>query len=379
MFARASGNIILWRYIMETIGRLTFDLAPTKNNPRNSEGAFIDTGDGGILFAYSRFTGPDGNDDADCDIAVVISRDEGESWSEPRVIAHASDFGVDNLMSVSALRMKNGDIGLFFLVKENAGPTNFALALSNDGGNSFYSVRRCSSEFLEGYYVVNNDRAERLSDGRIVLPAALHRMEVHPDSHRITRFDGSGTGFFFVSENEGQSFYQAEGRIVLDETAYSNTGIQEPGLVERKNGVLWVYARTDRGFQYESFSFDGLRSFTPVRQSLFTSPASPMKIKRNPESDILYSVWNPIPNYNGRYISSAGWGRTPLAVAKSADDGLSWSSLKLIEAEEERGYCYPALHFTKDSSMLAAYCRGGPEDPMCLCRLGIKKINLGDI
>jgi hypothetical protein len=364
---------------MNTIGRMTLDLIPSKDNPRNSEGAFIGIEDGGILFAYSRFTGPNGGDDADCDIAAVTSYDNGESWSEPRVIVRASDFGVQNLMSVSALRMKNGDTGLFFLVKENAGPTEFALALSNDGGRGFYEAKRCSRNFIEGYYVVNNDRAERLSDGRIVLPAAFHRLTNDPDHHRIMRFDGSGTGFFFISDDDGRSFYQAKGRIVLDETAYSDTGIQEPGLIERTDGVLWVYARTDRGFQYESFSFDGLRSFTPVRQSRFTSPASPMKIKRNPATGILYSVWNPIPNYNGRPLSSAGWGRTPLAIAKSTDDGLSWSPLRLLEDDEERGYCYPAIYFTGDGCLLVAYCRGGAEDGMCLCRLGIKKIKLEEI
>ncbi len=83
---------------MNIIGRMTLDLNPSKDNPRNSEGAFIDNGDGGLLFAYSRFTGQDGGDDADCDIAAVTSYDNGESWGEPCVIIHASDFGVQNLI-----------------------------------------------------------------------------------------------------------------------------------------------------------------------------------------------------------------------------------------------------------------------------------------
>lgn len=362
-----------------SIGRPTLDLAPAKGNPRNSEGAFADTGDGGILFAYSRFCGGDGGDDAECDIAAVASYDNGESWSEPRIIARAADFGVRNLMSVSALTMKNGDIGIFFLVKEISGGSEFALARSADGGRSFCSTKRCIRNFIPGYYVVNNDRAERLSDGRIVLPAAFHRLESDTQSGRIKKLDGYGTGLFFVSEDDGESFYEAKARMVLGETAYSSTGIQEPGLVELRSGVLWVYARTDRGFQYESLSADGLRSLTPARQSRFTSPVSPMKIKRDPVSDTLYAVWNPVPCYNGRYISPAGWGRTPLAAAKSTDDGQSWSQPVLIEDDPERGYCYPALHFTADGCMLAAYCRGGPEDGMCLCRLGIRKIRLDEI
>ena len=92
--------------------RLVHQLPPGENNARNSEGAFIRGTEGEILFAYSRYRGQSTHDHAPCDIALIESRDEGETWSEPRVIAPAAAFGVKNVMSVSALRQLNGDIAV---------------------------------------------------------------------------------------------------------------------------------------------------------------------------------------------------------------------------------------------------------------------------
>ena len=97
--------------------RITHQLAPTEKNPRNSEGAFIRGKGGEILFAYSRYGGDSVEDHAACDIALIVSHDEGESWSEPRIIAPAAFFGTKNVMSVSALTQKNGDLAFYFLIK----------------------------------------------------------------------------------------------------------------------------------------------------------------------------------------------------------------------------------------------------------------------
>ena len=145
-------------------------------------------------------------------------------------------------------------------------------------------------------------------------------------------------------------------------------------MIELNNGVLWGYARTDQMSQYEFFSMDGGETWTVPQASRFTSPPSPLKIKRHPKSGDLYAVWNPIPNYNGRELTRAGWGRTPLVWAVSRDDGRTWSEQQVVEGNSEHGYCYPAIFFTDDDAMLVAYCAGGPEDGMCLCRLTIQKV-----
>ena len=343
--------------------------APNKVHTRNSEGAFIRLNDGSIYFAFSRFSGSD-NDAAPSDIVAIRSCDEGETWSEPETVIPASVYGATNTMSVSLLRMNNGDIGLFHGVR--AGTIGYhVLSLSSDEGKTFYRHITCSLKDRPGYYVMNNDRVERLSSGRIIMPMAFHR-----GGHSIDRtayFDGRAFNVFLYSDDDGETWAEAPGAVYPNFTR-STTGLQEPGIIEKKNGVLWGYARTDMMYQYEYFSMDGGMHWTEAQPSRFTSPRSPMKIKRHPETGDLYAVWNPIPPYNGRPYDKAGWGRTPLVWAVSKDDGVTWSDYTVIEDKDDHGYCYPAMFFTNDGAMLCAYCAGGPEDGICLARLTMKKL-----
>lgn len=124
---------------------LLHQLPPEENNPRNSEGAFIRGKNGEILFAYSRYTGDSCHDHAACDIALITSYDEGESWSEPRIIVNATFFNTQNVMSVSAIEQENGDIGFYFLIKENDFTTTLGRALSSNGID--FTAERCVCNF----------------------------------------------------------------------------------------------------------------------------------------------------------------------------------------------------------------------------------------
>src|SRR4051812_19335141 len=66
--------------------QIVFDLNPSKDNPRNSEGAFVSLKSGRILFLYTRFHG--GSADASpANIVSIFSDDAGRTWSnEPKVI-----------------------------------------------------------------------------------------------------------------------------------------------------------------------------------------------------------------------------------------------------------------------------------------------------
>ena len=75
------------------------EIFPSDTNGRNSEGSFFTGTDGEILFAYSRYASAGTADDDVCDIALIRSRDNGESWSEYEIIACASDFGVKNKLN----------------------------------------------------------------------------------------------------------------------------------------------------------------------------------------------------------------------------------------------------------------------------------------
>lgn len=354
--------------------KLVWDRFPKGDNGRNSEGAFIRIPDGRIMFAYGSMTGSSSSDSAPCNIAAVYSADEGETWTEPAVIVYAADFGVKNIMSVSALMQKDGKVGVYFLIKENDYTSTIGRALSEDGIS--FKSERCTMDAPTCYYVINNDRIERFSDGRIVAPAMASML-------RGKKIDHLGIGMCLVSDDDGKTFYPTRPRLtypVLDNTM---EGFQEPGLFEHADGSVRFWARTLQGYQYECYSRDGMNSFTlPQPASAFQSPCSPLEMTKDPETGVLYVAYNPIaeqPEEVQTYDGNTSWGRTPFVVRKSNDDGRTWGKLNIIESEKNRGYCYPAFFFTGDGSVLLAYCRGGKEDKSCLARLGIMKIGLDEI
>lgn len=352
-------------------GHLTAVFAPDKTYTRHSEGAFLRLKDGGILFVYSRFTG-DWQDNAPSDLVRCVSYDEGESWSEPTIMLSAASFGTENIMSVSLLRMNNGDLGVVCIAKESARIYRIYLSRSADEGKTFYSRVDCLENVGQGMYVINNARVVRLSGGRLIFPTSFHRTDALAAPGADIHADSCGVGVWVYSDDDGKTWHPAHDAVF---PPFNGMAFQEPGVIEKQNNSLWGWYRTDKGCQYETFSFDGGLHWTAAQPSCFTSPLSPLSMARH-ASGSLYAVWNPIPNYMGRVQTKAGWGRTPLAISKSSDDGATWSQPLVLEEEEGHGYCYTAMFFTEDQSLLLAYCSGGEADGACLARLSIRKVKL---
>ncbi|MBP1988572.1 sialidase family protein [Paenibacillus eucommiae] len=362
---------------MQKKGNVVLDLRPTPGNPRNSEGAFLNLKDGRVLLVYSRFIGGSYHDDAKACIAARVSEDQGDTWSDDEIIAVPEEYNALNIMSVSLLRMGNEDIGLFYVIRQGWHDTRLHLRRSSDEGKTWGEPVCCVP--CLGYYVTNNDRVIRLKSGRLLVPAAFHKIRGN-NTTDWSGFDEKGHAFFFISDDDGTTWRQGEQSCSMPVT-WSRSGLQEPGAIELASGVVWSWSRTDQGMQYEMFSLDGGDTWTPPAPSKFTSPASPLSMKRIPGSGHLLAVWNPIPNYQTRPIDHVtSWGRTPLVGAVSKDEGKTWEQFFAAELEEEQGggYCYTAIHFVEDAFLLA-YCAGEPEDGACLTRLKVRKINFTEM
>ncbi len=349
----------------------TLDLGPEKNNPRNSEGAFIRGYENEILFAYSRYHGNSCHDHATCDIYLVKSFNEGRSWTEPEMIVNGDFFGVENIMSVSAIAQNDGALAFYYLIKENNMATTLGRSLTYDGKS--WQSERCVCNYPEGYYVVNNDRIVRLKNGQLVAPAAFYTLE------GIRNYDIKkpvAITTLLVSDDDGKSWDRANFMLCIESMMRDARGLQEPGIIEREND-LYMFMRTGHGCQYESVSTTGINGFEKATPSEFTSPNSPMQIK---EFDgVMYSVYNPIPRYNGIFEFEGTWGRTPIVIRKSLDGGKTWGALNTIAADKERGYCYPAIFKTNDNHLLIGMCMGNKTDGNTLCRLGIFRLDIDTI
>lgn len=353
-------------------------LPPTPGNARNSEGDFIRLADGRILFVYTRYDEGGGDGDA-ANLYGMISTDGGESFSDPFPVYSREKLCADNIMSVTLRRMDNGEVGLFFLVKKYPQQCRLFLIRSADEGKTWSAPAACIPH--RGYFVVNNDRVVRLSSGRWIVPAA-HIPVLTEDETEKAYFDGQNSIVrWYVSDDDCRSWRAAGCCRPGGGFQRTYTGLQEPGVIELKGGVLWAYFRTGEGRHYEAFSFDGGESWTDTQPSRFTGPDSPLSMKRLSDGR-LFAVWNPVPLYNGRPRNVKGvWngGRTPLVCAFSEDDGKTFCEPITIDDDPDRGFAYTAIFETEDGGILLGFCAGGVGDTGMLDRLRIVKLSIDRI
>jgi hypothetical protein len=350
--------------------RIVLDLETGPDNPRNSEGAFLELRDGRLIFAYTRFYG--GSDDnAGADIAAVYSLDGGLIWSkEPEIII--KNDAAENVMSVSLLRLADGRIALFYLRKNGLHDCRPQMRISIDEGKTWgASVLAIPAP---GYFVVNNDRIVRLGSGRLIVPAAYHRLKgENPKDFR--NFDPRAVALFYLSDDGGRTWLESDTWWAVP--VASRTGLQEPGLIELKDGTLFSWARTDQGCQYGMTSADSGKTWSAPLPTPFKSPNSPLSMKRIPSTGDLLAVWN---DHSGRFPFPKDrvlyGGRTPLVSAISRDEGKTWEHFKQIESGPNSGYCYTAIGF-KDKWVYLAYWLGEAKNGRTVTRLRLRRADLG--
>ena len=345
--------------------RHVFDLDPSPGNPRNSEGAFATLGDGRIVFSYSHFTGGK-EDHAAGHLASRFSSDGGRTWTAEDTPLRPNE-GMQTTMSVGYVRLPTAELALFYLIKNSASDCRLHMRTSSDEGNTWSNRVLCHPD--EGYHVTNNDREHVLSNGRLIAPT----------SHHGAPWTNYGTAHMYYSDDLGRTWQVSE-TLVAPFKDHTDTGLQEPVVIELRDGRLWMLCRTDQGYQWQSYSEDGgIHWSTPTPCEHFAAPTSPISIKRIPHTGDLLAIWN---DRSGRFplpppeTQAANWRRTPLVSAVSKDDGRTWQHHRLIEGDAEHGYCYTAIHFTGDAILLA-YCAGGPDCGWVLSRTRIRRVPLG--
>lgn len=346
---------------------VTLELAPSEANPRNSEGDFVRLNDGRILLVYTHFTGGVG-DDAIAHLASRVSSDEGKTWSDQDRLVLANE-GDENVMSVSMHRLDDGRIALFYLRKNSLDDCRPWIRFSEDEAETWSEPVEIIPDDLIGYYVVNNDRLVELESGRLIFPASRH------NDPSLEKFSGQGVLVCFFSDDDGQTWQKSEsewnGTPAPDNDAIAGrTTLQEPGIVQRKDGSLLMFARTNGGSQFFSESNDDGNTWTRPIPSPLISPVSPATIERVPQTGELVAIWN---DHSGIPKDLIGK-RTPLSLATSPDDGKTWRPSRTLFDSPSGWYCYTALIFTDDDHLLLAHCAGDRTRENGLARTHVTRV-----
>lgn len=341
----------------ETGNQHVLDIPWSPAATRNSEGGFITLKTGRVVFYYTQFSG--GSSDFDRNVIMEVhSDDQGVTWSKPRLAIKPPD-GSLSLMVLCPLRLADGRIALAYALKKSFLDCRAYVRFSRDEGASWSEPVLITEG--PGYHTINNDRMIQTRTGRLILPVGFLRNRSMVNDW--PSLDQRATMLWFLSDDGGATWREA--RSEWKSPVASESGLQEPGVVELEDGSLYSYARSDAGHQFQFRSTDGGETWSPPTASPLKSPLSPALIKRIPGSATLLAVYN---DHSGRFPrptpdpSKPHRGRTPLVAAVSSDGAKTWPVSKLLEGDLKTEFHYPAIHFVGDA-VLVAYSfnvTGGP-------------------
>jgi dienelactone hydrolase/predicted neuraminidase len=307
--------------------------AATEESPRNSEGDVIVLKDGTLLAAWSEFYG--GNrDDSAGRISAKQSGDGGRTWGKRWTMVE--NTGQENVMSVSFLRLNSGEILLFYLEKNSRSDLDVLVRRSGDEGKTWSEPVTVTQD--AGYWVMNNARVVQLSSGRIVCPTAMTE-QVWVKGHVFRTV-------CFYSDDEGKTWRRGVGGVVAPKR-----GAMEPGLIERADGSLLQYIRTQTGKQWFSVSKNGADTWSESAPWTVVSPEAPASLAKLPGDRGWVIFCNPNIDESNSHLGK----RTPLVAMTSLDEGRTWSKAKAIETDPAKTYSYTSVDFHEDRVLLTYY------------------------
>ena len=323
--------------------RTVLKIGAKEGNPRNGEGDFLRLKDGRILLVYTEWSGDSQHDEAPAHLVKRVSSDNGETWTEP--VEFVPRSGRQNDMSVSLVRLDDGRIALFYARKNSERDCMPVVRFSADEGETWSELKDCLPEKERGYYVLNNARVEKLKSGRLLVPLCRH-------AFLDGKFQGRGRFSIVWSDDAGKTWTHGPEYEPKDEKGEYVT-VQEPGVIQLKDGRVYLYLRTNRGCQWQAYSSDEGKTWKDFGPSPIKSPMAPATIRRLSSGDLLL-VWNDWELFPG-CAKTACWGRAPLSMAVSKDEGRTWRDHVLLTADMSGFSCYYAVLELKDEILLHTY------------------------
>lgn len=303
--------------------------------------------------------------------AILMSQNDGETWSEAAPFCHGQNPREPG--SFYFLRAKNDALVMVFLDLANCKFSwddatgepkddcrlELCAIRSLDGGQTWEDRQK----LLDGYNA-NFFGFIRLRNGRLVAVA-----------EHLVRCPGRWVVCSFVSDDDGRTWQRSN---LLDLGGHGHhDGATEPMVAELSDGRLLMLIRTNLDRFWQAISDDGGRYWRTLQASQIDASSAPGHLLRL-QSGRLLLVWNRL-NPEGRTFPrakpgpasevSASWHREELSAAFSEDDGRTWTRPMVIARQKDGQLSYPYVFERRAGELwiIAGFAfKKGWEDPLPL-------------
>jgi predicted neuraminidase len=241
------------------------------------------------------------------DVKIWLARFDGKAWSKPAVAAEEPGFPCWNPV---LFRSRTKALFLFYKAGPNPMSWTAFVRRSADGGRTWDRAEPFPAGLLGP---IKNKPIQR-ADGTLLAGSSV-------ESHR------AWACWVERSADDGRT-WRRHGPIAVPGHPY---GLIQPTLFERADGSVLALCRSrGLGLVCQSQSADGGQTWTPAKTTDLPNPGSGIDGVRAANGD-FFLVYN---------HSKAA--RSPLNVARSADEGKTWRTVATLE-DEAGEFSYPAV------------------------------------
>lgn len=283
-----------------------------------------------------------GGDSPKAFFVLATSDDDGESWSKPRLVLDSHEESLPRPRSILVGNLWTDPLGRLWLI--------FDQSMDMFDGRAGVWVTVCENPDAEDpawsaprriWHGVMLNKPTVLSTGEWMLPISLdQRGGFGPFKGCFAELDPFRGANVFVSTDEGKTWNRR------GMTVYPKPDWHEHMIVEKRDGSLWMLARTRTGMM-ESFSEDGGKTWSVPIDSAIKQPNARFHIRRLKSGRLL------LIKHGDRVDEHDG--RVQLSAWLSNDDGASWQGGLVLD--ERKGVSYPDGFQAPDGMIFISYDR----------------------
>ncbi len=288
-----------------------------------------------------------GGDSPEAFFVVNSSDDDGETWSKPRLVIDAQSKNLPRPRSILVGNLWTDPLGRVWLIFDQSmdmfdgrGGVWATICENPDADEPVWSAPR------RLWHGVTLNKPVVLKTGEWMLPISLdQRGGLDVFKGCFTELDPLRGANVFVSSDKGAT-WERRGAAT-----FPNPDWHEHMIVERKDGSLWMLARTAKGIM-ETVSTDGGRIWTEPTPSAIHHPVARFHVRRLASGKILLIK-------HGATIETHE-GRSQLTAWLSEDEGKTWQGGLMLD--ERKGISYPDGFQAEDGTIYISYDRNRSTD-----------------
>ena len=288
-----------------------------------------------------------GGDSPEAFFVLNSSDDDGETWSKPRLVLDSHSKNLPRERSILVGNLWTDPKGRLWVIFDQSmdmfdgrGGVWATVCENPDADEPVWSKPR------RIWHGVTLNKPIVLKSGEWMMPISLdQRGGFGPFKGCFAELDPVRGANVFVSTDEGAT-WERRGAATFPDPDW-----HEHMVVERKDGSLWMLARTGKGLM-ESVSTDGGRTWGEATPSAIQHPVARFHLRRLASGRILLVK-------HGLTIDTHD-GRSQLTAWLSEDEGRTWRGGLLLD--ERKGISYPDGFQAPDGTIYLSYDRNRATD-----------------